>query len=48
MPRFWRTTLIILGLIVVGCSLAILVYALLPVETVDLQATIEPTLFVVP
>lgn len=48
MSRFWRYTLIILGLMVVCCSVVILVYALWPVETIDVQATIEPTLFVVP
>jgi hypothetical protein len=48
MPRFWRITLIIIGLMVVGCSLVILAYTLLPVETLDMQATVEPTLFVVP
>jgi hypothetical protein len=35
-------------LMVVCCSLAILVYVLWPVETINVQGTIEPTLFVRP
>jgi hypothetical protein len=48
MSRLPRSALIILGLMVVCFSLAILVYTLWPIETIDVQGTIEPTLFVVP
>ena len=48
MPRFWRNALIIIGLLIFCGSVALLVYATWPVETIGIQATIEPTLFVSP
>ena len=48
MPRFWRNALIIIGLLIVCGSVALLVYAAWPVETMGIQTTIEPTHFVSP
>ncbi len=48
MSRRLRLTLILVGLALVLCSLAALMYSFWPAETANLQATVEPTLFVAP
>lgn len=48
MSRPIRITLILLGLLIICCSLVILVYINWPTEVESLQATLEPTLFISP
>jgi len=48
MSRSVRISLILLGLLIICCSLAILIYAAWPVDSQNLQATLEPTLFISP
>jgi hypothetical protein len=48
MSRRLRIVMFILGLIVVCVAAVLVVYALIPVETVSDQATVAPTLFVSP
>jgi hypothetical protein len=43
-----RLALFILGLAIVLCSLAALAYAFWPVQGLEVQATLEPTLFAPP
>jgi hypothetical protein len=45
MPRSLRLLLLTLGLLFLCCALVALAYALWPVETTQLQATLAPTLF---
>lgn len=45
MSRRVRILLAIITLLLAVCSLAALIYALVPVETAHLQATLAPTLF---
>ena len=46
-PRL-RLALFMIGLVVLLCSLAALVYAFWPVEGLQVQSTLEPTLFAPP
>jgi hypothetical protein len=48
MSRRSRLALLFIGLLVIGCSLAALVYAFGPVELERVQATLAPTLFTSP
>jgi hypothetical protein len=48
MSRRLRLILVLVGLALAFCSLVALTYAFWPVEIANLQATIEPTLFVAP
>jgi len=43
-----RLALFIIGLMVLLCSLAALAYAFWPVEGLEVQTTLEPTLFAPP
>jgi len=46
--RPFRFALVVLGLLILCCSLAALVYAFWPVQGASLQATIAPTLLAPP
>ena len=48
MPRSFRLSLILLGLFIIGCALAVMMYIYWPAETQNLQATLAPTLFISP
>jgi len=48
MSRRTRLAILILGLLLLGCSLAALAYAYWPVDTSSIQATLEPTMFAPP
>jgi hypothetical protein len=48
MSRSARISLIILGLLIICCSLAVLISSNWPVDMESIQVTLEPTLFVAP
>jgi hypothetical protein len=48
MPRTLRMIFLVIGLALVCVSLAALVYALAPIDTLSQQATLVPTLLVPP
>ena len=48
MSRPWRFVLVFLGLTIICCSLMVLAYVYWPVDVQNVQATLEPTLFVSP
>lgn len=48
MSRSLRILIILLGLLLICCSLAVLISINLPGEVESLQATLEPTLFISP
>ena len=48
MPRVLRISLIVLGILLICCSLAVLIFSYWPVDVETIQATLEPTLFISP
>ncbi len=48
MTRSARLAILIVGLLILACSLAALAYAVWPVPELTVQATLSPTLFAPP
>lgn len=48
MPLRLRLVLIIIGVLIITCSVLALVYAFAPIDTQQVQATLAPTLFTPP
>ena len=48
MSRPWRFILVFLGLSIICCALMVLAYVFWPVAVQNIQATLEPSLFISP